>query len=147
MSLKEKISSEMKQAMRDRAKVRLGAIRLILADMKRIEVDERIEIDDSRAILIMDKMIKQRKDSIEQYTKANRLELADVEKNEIDIIREFLPQPLTEAEITSLIASAVAEVGATSIKDMGKVMGLVKPKILGRADAGAVSQQIKQRLS
>ncbi len=147
MLLKEKIGSEMKQAMRDRAKVRLGAIRLILADMKRIEVDERIEIDDSRAIIIMDKMIKQRKDSIEQYTKANRPELADVEKNEIKIIREFLPQPLTEAEITDLIASAITEVRAISIKDMGKVMGLVKPQILGRADAGAVSQQIKQQLA
>jgi uncharacterized protein YqeY len=124
-------------------KPRLGVIRLILAAVKQIEVDERIELDDGRVLLVLDKMVKQRRESIRQYTDGNRTDLADVEAAEIVIIQTFLPQPLTEAEIDAMVAQAVADSGATSIKDMGKVMTLLKEPMQGRADMSVVSVKIK----
>ncbi|HHH14011.1 MAG TPA: GatB/YqeY domain-containing protein [Thiolapillus brandeum] len=145
--LKERITQEMKAAMKGGDKARLGVIRLILAALKQVEVDERTELDDNRVIAILDKMVKQRRDSVEQYEKAGRTELADQEKYEISVIQEFLPQPLSEEEIEALIEEAIAATGATSMKEMGKVMGMLKPKLQGRADMGAVSGRIKQKLS
>ena len=137
----------MKVAMRAKAKVRLGTIRLIQADIKRIEVDERIEVDDTRVLAILDKMVKQRRDSIKQYEDAGRQELADVEQAEIKVIQEFLPEALSEDELAAMIDDAIASTGAESMKDMGKVMGIIKPKIQGRADVGAVSGLIKGKLN
>ena len=145
--LKARITDAMKDAMRQRAKERLGAIRLIQAEIKRIEVDERIELDDARVLAILDKMVKQRRDSIKQYTDGGRPELAEVEQAEIDVIQEFLPAALTEDEINQLIDEAMASTGATGMQDMGKVMGILKPQLQGRADMGAVSGLIRQRLS
>ena len=147
MSLKQQLKDAMKDAMRAKDKERLGAIRLILAEIKRIEVDERIEIEDARTLAVLDKMVKQRRDSITQYESAGRQELADVEIAEIKVIQDFLPTALTEAEIAELIQQAITETGAESMRDMGEVMGIIKPKIQGRADAGAVSGQIKKALS
>lgn len=144
--IKAQITEAMKDAMRARDKERLGAIRLILADFKRIEVDERIEIDDERALVILDKMLKQRRDSIKQFTDGGRQDLADKEQAEIEVIQSFLPTPLTPAEIDALVAAAISATGAESVKDMGKVMAIVKPQVQGRADVGAVSQAIKARL-
>ncbi len=145
-TLKEQIKSEMKAAMRAKAKQRLGTIRLIQAEIKRIEVDERIEIDDDRLLAVLDKMCKQRRDSIQQYEAADRSELADIEKAEIAVIQDFLPTQLTEAELSAMIAEAVTATGAESMKDMGKVMGILKPKLQGRADMGEVSKAIKAKL-
>lgn len=145
-TIKAQITEAMKDAMRAREKERLGAIRLILADFKRIEVDERIEIDDERALVILDKMLKQRRDSIKQFTDGGRQDLADKEQAEIEVIQSFLPTPLTPAEIDALIAAAISATGAESVKDMGKVMAIVKPQVQGRADVGSVSQAIKARL-
>jgi len=147
MSLKETIKSAMKDAMRAREKERLGTIRLILADFKRIEVDERIEIDDARALAVLDKMLKQRRDSISQYESASRQDLADVEAAEISVIETFLPAALSESEIDTLVANAIASSGAESVRDMGKVMAILKPELQGRADVGSVSQLVKKRLS
>lgn len=147
MSLKQQLKDAMKDAMRAKDKERLGAIRLVLAEIKRIEVDERIEIEDARTLAVLDKMVKQRRDSIAQYESAGRQELADVEIAEIAVIQDFLPAALTEGEIAELIAQAIADTGAESMRDMGKVMGIIKPKIQGRADAGAVSGLIKKALS
>jgi uncharacterized protein YqeY len=146
MSLKEQINNAMKDAMRAKDKPRLGAIRLIQADVKRIEVDERIDIDDQRLIAIMDKMVKQRRDSITQYEAAGRNELAAIEIAEIEVIQDFLPTALTEQEIAELIQAAIASTGAESMRDMGKVMGIIKPQIQGRADAGVVSASVKKAL-
>lgn len=146
MTIKDQLTEAMKTAMREKQKERLGTIRLMLADFKRIEVDERIEISDERALVILDKMVKQRRDSATQYEDANRPELAEKENFEIGVIQEFLPQPLTEDEITALIEEAVAATGAEGMQDMGKVMGQLKPKLQGRADMGAVSQLIRDRL-
>lgn len=146
-SLKKQITEAMKDAMRAKAKVRLGTIRLIQADIKRIEVDERIEVDDTRVLAILDKMVKQRRDSIKQYEDAGRQELADVEQAEIEVIQEFLPEALSEDELAAMIDDAIASTGAESMKDMGKVMGIIKPKIQGRADVGAVSGLIKEKLN
>jgi uncharacterized protein YqeY len=146
MSLKEQINNAMKDAMRAKDKPRLGAIRLIQADVKRIEVDERIDIDDQRLIAIMDKMVKQRRDSITQYEAAGRNELAAIEIAEIEVIQDFLPTALTEQEIAELIQAAIASTGAESMRDMGKVMGIIKPQIQGRADAGVVSDSVKKAL-
>jgi uncharacterized protein YqeY len=146
MSLKAEINNAMKDAMRAKDKPRLGAIRLIQAEVKRIEVDERIEIDDQRLIAIMDKMIKQRRDSITQYEAAGRDELAAIEIAEIKVIQEFLPTALTEQEIDQLVQAAIASTGAESMRDMGKVMGMLKPQTQGRADAGAVSASVKKAL-
>ena len=146
MSMKEQIKNAMKEAMRAKDKPRLGAIRLIQADIKRIEVDERIEVDDARVLAILDKMVKQRRDSITQYEAADRQELADIEIAEISVIQEFLPTALTDEEITAMIEDAVAQTGAASMADMGKVMGILKPQIQGRADGGAVSGRVKAAL-
>ena len=146
MSLKAQLNTAMKDAMRAKDKARLGAIRLIQSEVKRIEVDERIEVDDQRLVAIMDKMVKQRRDSITQYEAAGRQELAAVEVAEIDVIQEFLPTALTEQEINDLIQQAITSTGAESMRDMGKVMGILKPQIQGRADAGVVSGQVKKAL-
>lgn len=145
-SLKSQVTSAMKDAMRAKAKERLSAIRLIQAEIKRIEVDERIEVDDARLLAVLDKMVKQRRDSISQFESAGRQELADKEQAEIEVIQEFLPEALTEEELTGMINEAIAASGAESMRDMGKVMGILKPKIQGRADAGVVSGMIKAKL-
>jgi len=147
MTMKKQITDAMKNAMRSKDKQRLSAIRLMLADVKRIEVDERIEISDERLIAILDKMIKQRRDSITQYESAGRQELADIEISEINVIQEFLPVALTAEEISTMIAEAIAATSAESMRDMGKVMGILKPQIQGRADGGAVSGQVKTALN
>ena len=147
MSMKQKINDAMKAAMRAKDKPRLGAIRLIQADIKRIEVDERIEVDDARVLAILDKMVKQRRDSITQYEDAGRQELADIEIAEITVIQDFLPTALSDDEIAAMVAAAVAETGAASMADMGKVMGILKPQIQGRADGGAVSGLVKAALN
>ena len=144
--LKITITDAMKDAMRAKDKERLGTVRLILSEIKKVEVDERIDPDDSRIIFIMDKMVKQRRESIKQYTDGGRPELADKEQAEIEVIQEFLPQPLTDAEIDAIIADAIASTGAASMQDMGKVMGAIKGQLTGRADMGAVSQKIKAAL-
>ncbi len=145
--LKAQINEAMKAAMRAKEKERLGTIRLVLAEIKKVEVDERIDPDDVRVTSILDKMVKQRRDSIKQFTDAGRDELAAKEQSEIEVIQEFLPQPLSEEEIASLIDEAIASTGAASMQDMGKIMGLLKPQMAGRADMGKVSGLIKQRLS
>jgi hypothetical protein len=147
LSLTSTVTAAMKDAMRARQKERLGTIRLMLAEFKRIEVDERIELDDARALAILDKMLKQRRDSISQYTAAGRDDLAAVEAAEIDVIEEFLPAALTDIEINQLLSAAITETGAASVRDMGSVMALLKPQLQGRADVGSVSQLVKQRLS
>lgn len=144
--LKASITSAQKEAMRARDKERLATIRLILAEFKRIEVDERIELDDARVLAVLDKMLKQRRDSINQYESAGRQDLADVEAAEIKVIETFLPAALTAEEIEALIEEAVASSGAESVRDMGKVMAVLKPQLQGRADVGKVSQLVKQRL-
>ncbi len=138
-----RIKDEMKTAMKSGEKARLGVIRLMLAAVKQLEVDERIELDDSRVLLVLDKMLKQRRESIRQYTDANRIDLADIEAAEIIVIQDFLPQALTEEEIDTMVAEAVAQSGATSIKEMGKVMALLKEPMQGRADMSVVSVKIK----
>lgn len=145
--LKNTITEAMKTAMREKNKARLGVIRLITSAMKQIEVDERIELDDARVLTILDKMLKQRRESIKQYEAAERQELVDQEAFEITIIQEFMPVQLDDAEIDAIIDDAVASTGASSMKDMGKVMGIIKPKLAGRADMGAVSGKIKAKLS
>lgn len=145
--LKQRISSEMKVAMRAKAKERLGTIRMILSELKRIEIDERIELDDARVLATLDKMQKQRRDSIEQYNSAGRDDLADIEQRELLVIKEFLPQPLTDTELASIVAQAVADSGAQNMQEMGKVMALVKPQVQGRADMGAISQLVKKALN
>ncbi len=146
MSLRLQISEDMKTAMRAKDSARLSAIRLLLSAMKQREVDERIELDDTQVIEIIEKMLKQRRDSISQYEAAKRTDLADVEKFEVQVLSGYLPQALTEAEIAAIIEKVIADTGAAGVKDMGKVMGLVKPQIVGRADMGKVSGQIKTRL-
>ena len=145
--LKQQITEAMKAAMRAKDKERLSAVRLILAEIKRIEVDERIDPDDARITSILDKMVKQRRDSIKQYEDAGRAELAAKEQAEIDVIQEFLPSQLSEDEVEAIVKDAVAQSGAASMQDMGKVMGLVKPQVVGRADMGVVSQKVKAALS
>lgn len=147
VSLKERLTEAMKDAMRARAKQRLGTIRLIQADIKRIEVDERIEIDDTRVLAVLDKMRKQRNDSIEQFTAGGRPELAEIEAAEIAVIEEFMPASLGADEIDQRIAAALAETGASSMQDMGKVMAVLKPQLQGRADMSQVSKQIKAALT
>lgn len=128
-------------------KERLGTLRMISAAIKQREVDERIELDDQQTLAVLDKMCKQRRESISQYDKAGRDDLSQVEKSELAIIQEFMPSALTEAEIDGLINSAIADTGASSIKDMGKVMGQLKPKMQGRADMSVVSARIRERLN
>jgi len=148
MPLKQQITEDMKNAMRSGDKPRLGTIRLILAAIKQIEVDERVgELADERVLACLDKMAKQRRESISQFEKAERQDLADLEKAELSIIQEFLPAALEDNEIAELIAAAIAKTGASNIKDMGKVMGILKPQMQGRADMGKVSGLIKAKLS
>jgi len=146
-TLKVRIKTEMKAAMRAKDKPRLGTIRLIQAEIKRIEVDERIELDDTRVLAILDKMSKQRRDSLSQFKNAGRDDLAEQEQTELDVIAEFLPAALTDEELQQLIEQAITASGAQAMSDMGKVMGILKPQVQGRADMGAVSKQIKARLS
>lgn len=147
MSLKEQITEDMKNAMRAKETARLGAIRLLLSAMKQREVDERIELTDADVISIIEKMLKQRRDSISQYKTANRQDLVDVEEFEVSILQTYMPQQLSEAEIVSAIAEAIASTGAAGPQDMGKVMGVVKAKLAGRADMGKVSGLIKAQLT
>jgi uncharacterized protein YqeY len=147
MSIADRIKDDMKVAMRERDKDRLTTIRLIMAAMKQQEVDTRKELTEADVLAILDKMVKQRKDSIEQYNKAGRDELAAKEQAEIEVIQVYLPQQLTEEEILELVADAISTTGAESMRDMGKVMGILKPKLQGRADMGQVSGLIKSKLS
>lgn len=146
-TLRDSITAAMKAAMKARDKERLGTIRLIQAEFKRIEVDERIEIDDARALAVLDKMIKQRRDSADQYANAGRDELAAQENFEIGVIQEFLPAQLSEAELSAMIDDAIAASDASGMQAMGAVMGQLKPQLQGRADIGAVSQLVKARLT
>ena len=145
--LKNRVKDEMVAAMKGGDKRRLEAIRLLLAAIKQREVDERIELDDTQVLVVLDKMVKQRRDSIEQYEKAGRTELAEQEAFEISLLQEFLPAALSDAEIDVLIDQAIVSTGATSIKDMGRVMGKIKPQAQGRADLGEVSVRVKAKLS
>jgi uncharacterized protein YqeY len=147
MSLRDRVNEDMKNAMRAREADRLGALRLLLAAMKQREVDERITLDDAGVISVIEKMMKQRRDSIEQYEKAQRQDLADKEKYEVTVLQAYLPQGLTEAEIAAIVSDAVAASGAKSASDMGKVMAIVKPKVAGRADMGKVSALVKAKLA
>nr|WP_294840268.1 GatB/YqeY domain-containing protein [uncultured Methylotenera sp.] len=146
MSLKAQISEDMKTAMRAKDSARLGTIRLLQAAIKQREVDERIELDDSNVIAVIEKMLKQRRDSIAAYESANRHDLADVEKFEVTVLQTYLPQQLTEDEIKAILEKVVVESGAAGIKDMGKVMAEIKPLVAGRADMGKISGLIKARL-
>jgi hypothetical protein len=146
-SLTARINDDVKATMKARDKARLGVLRLITAAIKQREVDEKITLNDEQVLAVLEKMVKQRKDSIAQYEKAGRDELAQQEAFEIGIIREYLPEQLSEEEIDTLIAEAIGSSGAESMKDMGKVMGMLKPKLAGRADMGAVSGKIKAKLS
>jgi uncharacterized protein YqeY len=146
-SLHDRIKDDMKTAMKAKDKDRLGVIRMILAAIKQIEVDERIELDDERTVVVLDKMLKQRRESIRQYQEAGRTDLSAIEEAEILVIQDFLPKALTEDEMAQMVIDTIAEVGAASIKDMGKVMGVLKPKMIGRADMSQVSTVIKQKLS
>lgn len=145
--IKARIVDAMKDAMRAREKERLNAIRLILAEFKKIEVDERVDVDDTRAVAVLDKMVKQRRESIKQYEAGGRAELAAVEQAEIDVIQQFLPAALSEAEVADIIKQAIAQSGATDMKGMGAVMNIARPQLMGRADMGLVSQLVKQLLS
>jgi len=147
MSLKQQISEDMKAAMRAKDTARLGAIRLLLAAMKQREVDERIELSNDDIVAIIEKMNKQRRDSISQYEAAGRQDLADAEKFEMSVFATYMPQQLGETEIAAAIAEAVAEVQASGPQDMGKVMNAVKPRLSGRADMGKVSALVKARLA
>jgi uncharacterized protein YqeY len=146
-TLKPQLTNDMKSSMKSRDKQRLGVVRLMLAAIKQIEVDERIELDDTRILAVLDKMAKQRRESISHYSDAGRDDLVAVEQAEIELIQEYLPEPLSESEINNLVEQSIATTGAASIKDMGKVMGVLKPQLQGRADMGKVSQLIKSRLS
>jgi uncharacterized protein YqeY len=145
--IKNSIAAAVKDAMRARDKERLGVLRLVMSEFKKIEVDERIELDDTRVLVVLDKLVKQRRDSVQQYQDAGRQELADAETYEIGVIQEYLPAALSEAEIADIVKEAVAESGAESMKDMGKVMAIVKPKVQGRGDMGAISGLVKKALS
>ncbi len=145
-TLKSRIKEDMKTAMKSGDKSRLGVIRLILAAIKQVEVDQRIELDDEQVVLVLDKMQKQRRESIRQYRDAAREDLAAIEEAEVVVIQDYLPQALTDAEIEGMINAAVLESGAVSVKDMGKVMGLLKARMQGRADMSVVSVKIKAAL-
>jgi uncharacterized protein YqeY len=145
--IKSQIETAVKEAMKARDKQRLGVLRLMMAEFKRVEVDERVELDDTRVLAILDKMTKQRKDSLEQYQNAGRDDLAEQEQFELTVIDEYTPEALSDAEIEALVKEAVTETGATSMKDMGALMANLRPKLQGRADMGAVSQLVKQQLS
>lgn len=147
MSLKDRLQEDMKAAMRLKDKQRLGTIRLVLAAVKQREVDERVVLDDVQVVVVLEKMVKQRRESLAQYEAAGRADLAAQETFEIDLIRGYLPEPLAEAELEALITEAITASGAQSVREMGKVMALLKEKAQGRADMGVVSGRIKARLS
>ncbi|MEO5573847.1 MAG: GatB/YqeY domain-containing protein [Gammaproteobacteria bacterium] len=147
ISLKQRISDEMKTALRAGNKPRLGIIRLALAAIKQVEVDTRISLDNTQVLAVLDKMLKQRRDSISQYQAAQRQDLADQEAYEISILQEFMPTALSEAEIDAMIGAALQSSGVVSAKDMGKVIALLKPQMQGRADMGKVSGKVKSRLA
>jgi uncharacterized protein len=147
MTLKERITADMKTAMRAKESARLSAIRLLLSAMKQREVDERIELTDTDVMGIIDKMIKQRRESIVQYEKGGRADLADAEKFEVGVLSAYLPQQMSEADVAAAIEAALAESGAKAMLDMGKVMAILKPRLAGRADMGRVSAQVKSKLS
>lgn len=146
MTLKAQISEDMKNAMRAKDTARLSAIRLLQSAIKQREVDERVELDDANVVAVIEKMLKQRRDSITAYESANRQDLADIEKFEISVLQAYMPQPLSEAEIALIIEKAVTEVGASGAKDMGKVVAVVRPLVAGKADMGKVSGLIKTKL-
>ena len=146
MTLKERITEDMKSAMRAGEKDRLGVVRLILAAIKQREVDERITLDDAQVLAVLEKMAKQRKESITQFESGGRADLVAKENAELVVVQSYLPAQLSDAELDAIIAEAIATTGATTVKDMGKVMGIVKTKAAGRADMGAVSARIKQKL-
>jgi uncharacterized protein YqeY len=145
--LKQSITDAMKDAMRAKDKPRLSTIRLMLSELKRIEVDERIDLPEDRIISILEKMIKQRRDSVKQYTDGGRPELADAENTEIGIIQEFMPAALSEAEISKIVSKAITATGAAAMQDMGKVMNEVRPQLAGRADMSVVSKMVKEQLA
>ena len=147
MSLKEQITEDMKNAMRAKETGRLGTIRLLLAAMKQKEVDERVELDDAAVIAIVEKLIKQRKDSISQFQAAGRDDLVAIENAELVVLQAYMPAQMSEAEVAAVVAEAVAQVGASGPQDMGKVMAIVKPKLAGKADMGVVSAQVKAALT
>jgi len=147
VSLKTQITEDMKTAMRARETARLGAIRLLLAALKQREVDERIELTDADVLAIIDKMLKQRRDSISQYKAANRQDLVDVEEFEVSVLQTYMPQQMNEAEIAAAVDQAISASGAAGVKDMGKVMAILKPQLAGRADLGKVSGLVKSQLS
>ena len=146
MSLKQRLTDDMKAAMKGGDKERLGVIRLVNAAIKQREVDERIALDDAQVLAVLEKMLKQRKDSVSQYEAAGREDLAAVERFEMGVIEGYLPAQLPDAEVEAIVAQAIADSGASSARDMGKVVGLVKPQVAGRADMGKVSALIKQKL-
>jgi len=146
MSLKGQIFDDMKSALKAGEKDRLKVVRLIMAAIKQVEVDKRIELDDAAVLSVLDKMVKQRRDSVEQFEKGNRQDLADIEKAEIEVLETYLPEQLTDAELDAMIEEAISSTGAESIRDMGKVMGQIKSKAAGRADMGAVGAKVKARL-
>jgi uncharacterized protein YqeY len=147
MSLKQRLTDDMKSAMKSGDKDRLGVIRLINAAIKQKEVDERIQLDDAQVVAVLDKMVKQRKDSVSQYEQANREDLAAVERAEIVVIEGYVPAKMDEAAILTAIDAAIAETGAAGPADMGKLMGVLKPKLAGQADMGQVSALVKKKLS
>ncbi|MDM7861737.1 GatB/YqeY domain-containing protein [Alteromonas sp. ASW11-36] len=146
MSLTDTLKEAQKDAMRAKDKLRLGTIRMALAAIKQREIDERVTLDDTQVLVVLTKMVKQRKDAAQQFDDANRVDLADNERAEIEILETFLPQPLTAEELSALIDEAMAATGAATMQDMGKVMGFLKPKVQGRTDMGALSGQIKAKL-
>jgi hypothetical protein len=147
MTLRERVYEDVKAAMKAREAERLGTLRLLTSAMKQREVDERITLDDAGVVAVIEKMLKQRRDSVAQYEQAGRQDLADVEKREMAILQAYLPQQLSEAELSSIVTEAVAASGAQAPSDMGKVMAIVKPKVAGRADMGKVSALVKARLA
>lgn len=145
--IKDNIASAVKDAMRAKNKARLGVLRMLMSEFKKVEVDERIELDDTRVLAILDKAAKQRRDSAQQFSKAGRVDLFEIEQAEILVIEDFLPTALTEDEITKIITQAISDAGASSMQAMGSVMALVKPQVQGRADMGSVSKLVKSSLS
>ncbi len=147
MSLTDQLREQQKGAMRAKDKIRLGSIRMLLAEIKQREIDNRVVLNDEDVIGVITKMVKQRKDSITQFEQADRQDLADKEKSELAVLQEFLPQPLSEEEVDVLITAALESSGAAGMQDMGKVMGILKPQVQGRADMGAISGKIRARLA
>ncbi len=146
MSLKGQITEDMKSAMKAGEKDRLKVVRLIMAAIKQVEIDKRIELDDAAVLSVLDKMVKQRRDSVEQFQKGNRNDLADIELAEIAVLEDYLPEQLSDAELDAMIDAAIASTGAESIRDMGKVMGQIKAQAAGAADMGVVGARVKARL-